>query len=68
MGYSIRTESFRYTEWGRGEYGNELYDYRMDPAEFHNLVGTAEYEGVTRTMKSLLDKKLQSMHQSNLPQ
>jgi len=65
MGYSIRTERFRYTEWGRGEYGNELYDYRMDPTEFHNLAGTVEYESVTRLMKSLLDKKLQSMRQSN---
>lgn len=65
MGYSIRTERFRYTQWGRGEYGSELYDYRMDPAEFHNLAGTVEYEAVTRLMKSLLDQKLQSMRQGN---
>jgi len=37
MGRSIRTERYRYTEWGEGAYGVELYDHHTDPSEFHNL-------------------------------
>lgn len=37
MGCSIRGERFRYTEWGEGRYGVELYDHHTDPGEFNNL-------------------------------
>ncbi|TWT91358.1 sulfatase [Neorhodopirellula pilleata] len=37
MGCSIRTERYRYTEWGEGRYGVELYDHHADPNEFRNL-------------------------------
>jgi uncharacterized sulfatase len=37
MGRSIRTGRWRYTEWGEGEHGRELYDHATDPLEFHNL-------------------------------
>ena len=63
MGYSIRTEHFRYTEWGEGEYGSELYDYRQDPGEFLNLAGVTGNETITGQMKLLLDKKLRSIQQ-----
>jgi arylsulfatase A-like enzyme len=36
-GYSFRTERWRYTEWGEGEQGRELYDYSTDPQELTNL-------------------------------
>jgi len=62
MGYSIRTKKYRYTEWGGGEYGRELYDYLEDPTEFDNLAPNPGYEDITRQMKLLLDKKLQSIH------
>jgi iduronate 2-sulfatase len=35
MGYSIRTERHRYTEWAGA--GRELYDYETDPNELKNL-------------------------------
>jgi hypothetical protein len=35
MGYSIRTERYRYTEWAGDR--NELYDYESDPKELKNL-------------------------------
>jgi uncharacterized sulfatase len=35
MGYSLRTERHRYTDWG--EAGAELYDYETDPHELKNL-------------------------------
>ena len=37
MGCSIRTQRYRYTEWGGGRYGVELYDHHADPNEFDNL-------------------------------
>jgi len=37
MGCSIRTHRWRYTEWGEGSEGMELYDHASDPNEFHNL-------------------------------
>ena len=41
-GASLRTERFRYTEWGKdGVNGRELYDHESDPEELHNLAGDA---------------------------
>jgi iduronate 2-sulfatase len=37
MGCSIRTDRWRYTEWGEGKHGVELYDHHSDPMEFDNL-------------------------------
>ena len=44
MGYSMRTERWRYTEWDGGKRGVELYDERADPAERHNLAGDPKYK------------------------
>ena len=63
MGYSIRTDRYRYTEWGGGEYGTELYDYHEDPAEFSNLALEPGYEEVIGKMKTLLNDKLRLIHQ-----
>ena len=42
-GYSIRTEQYRYTEWGPdGSRGRELYDYDTDPEETVNVVDLPE--------------------------
>ena len=42
-GYSIRTEQYRYTEWGPdGSRGRELYDYDTDPNETVNVVDLPE--------------------------
>ena len=37
FGYSLRTPRWRYTEWGEGEHGLELYDHDNDPKEITNL-------------------------------
>ena len=37
MGCSIRTDRWRYSEWGEGKFGVELYDHHADPMEFNNL-------------------------------
>src|SRR4051812_30014004 len=33
MGYSVRNERYRYTEWDGGAKGTQLYDYGRDPGE-----------------------------------
>ena len=53
-GYSIRTERYRYTEWGGGEYGAELYDYQSDPEEYTNLAGDPSQGATLNLMKRLL--------------
>ena len=40
MGYSIRTERYRYSMWGDGKFGEELYDYHNDPREMRNLASS----------------------------
>ena len=51
MGYSLRTERYRYTMWGEGGVeGEELYDYRDDPAEGKNL---AKHGGSTQIKSRL---------------
>jgi arylsulfatase A-like enzyme len=47
MGYSIRANRFRYTEWRDFQSGQvrarELYDHQHDPAETVNVVGADRY-------------------------
>jgi hypothetical protein len=43
MGYSLRSDRYRYVEWrsleGRSVIGRELYDYEADPLETFNRAG-----------------------------
>ena len=59
MGYSIRTDRYRYTEWaepGQEPAGVELYDHQTDPAENVNIAGLAENkELVVKLSKMLKD-------------
>jgi uncharacterized sulfatase len=54
MGYSVRTERYRYTEWDNGKKGVQLYDYEKDPAELKNLFDDPSYADVVKQMKTLL--------------
>ena len=57
MGYSIRTERFRYTEWDGGNEGAELYDYEVDPMEVNNLVGDPIYADTLARLKRLMESR-----------
>jgi iduronate 2-sulfatase len=56
MGYSIRTEKWRYTEWDGGERGRELYDESGDPEEAKNLVTDPGYRSVVGELQGLLKR------------
>ena len=54
MARSIRTERWRYTEWGEnGEHGVELYDHRKDPHEYKNLAKKKRAKKVNTALKAI---------------
>ncbi len=54
MGYSIRTERWRYTEWDKGKRGEELYNEVDDPHESNNLAADPKHQRVVVEMQRLL--------------
>jgi iduronate 2-sulfatase len=54
MGYTVRTEKWRYIEWDEGKRGTQLYDEVKDPGELKNLASDPRYAGVVAEMQQLL--------------
>jgi uncharacterized sulfatase len=54
MGYSIRTEPWRYTEWDNGNRGTELYNEKDDPGELRNLAADPKHATVVAEMQKLM--------------
>jgi len=60
MGYSMRTDRYRYTEWqakrGAGEtVATELYDHEADPGENVNIAGAAESAALVQELSAMLE-------------
>ena len=53
-GESIRTDKWRFTQWGFGKSGYELYDLDKDPGEFTNQAQNPEYKTVLEKLKTQL--------------
>jgi arylsulfatase A-like enzyme len=58
-GYTIRTKRYRYTQWGLGEHGHELYDYESDPNEYSNLADIPEHSSLVKDLESRLRSSVQ---------
>jgi uncharacterized sulfatase len=54
VGYTIRTELYRYVSWDEGTVGEELFDELNDPGETHNLAARPFYENVLADMRRRL--------------
>ena len=63
-GHTIRTEQYRYTEWGQnGSRGVELYDYDADPDETVNIANLPE----NAELVTHLSERLHAGWQAALP-
>lgn len=54
MGYTVRTERYRYTEWDGGKKGAQLYDYEADPQETKNLADDPKHAALVARLKAHL--------------
>jgi uncharacterized sulfatase len=54
-GRSVRTERWRYTQWGGGEKGEELYDHDVDPGEVRNLAADSRHDATRAELKKRLE-------------
>ncbi|KAH3699905.1 hypothetical protein DPMN_074867 [Dreissena polymorpha] len=65
MGYSLRTDKYRYTEWVEFSYqthkpdwtrnhGTELYDHTTDPDENHNVASDLAFADLARSLSNRL--------------
>ena len=54
MGYSLRTERYRYSNWEQGGAGEELYDYQADPREIRNMALDESMSSLKKQLRSQL--------------
>ena len=57
QGYTLRTDTYRYTEWDGGKEGLQLYDMKRDPNQFHNLADDPTQAATLADLKARLTAK-----------
>ena len=72
MGYTVRTDRYRYTEWrqeeGRGAtVGTELYDHAVDPDETMNRAQDPAYQAARAAMTLVLKQGWRAIPQPFVP-
>lgn len=67
MGYSLRTERYRYTCWAQGVEGEELYNYDADPRELCNLARDSASEPMKQMLRARLMKICRSRGMETAP-
>jgi len=64
MGYSLRTERYRYTKWVNKRDGThytaELYDYITDPLETENKAFLEEYTNIRNELDSIVQSRIKT--------
>lgn len=77
MGYTIRTERYRYTEWHGNNYcaatpydeanieSTELYDFEKDPNETKNHASEEENKKLIKELKNRLKTKINQIYERN---
>ncbi len=60
VGYSLRTDRYRYTEWDGGKQGAELYNHQADPQEYTNLAKDAKHAETVKQLSAKLQELLAS--------
>ena len=75
MGYTMRTDQFRYTEWPSFTYkpdykpdwsnlfGVELYDHQVDPEENYNMANDPKYQQIQKQLSIALHKGWRSVQE-----
>lgn len=53
--FAVRTDKFRYIRYNRNE--EELYDHRVDPNEWNNIINSSEYKEDLKHLKSYIPKQ-----------
>ena len=54
VGYSLRTDRYRYTEWDETKQGVELYDHQTDPHEYINLAKNPQHADTVKQLSAKL--------------
>ncbi len=58
-GYSIKTERYRFTQWGaNGLLGFELYDHKFDKEELNNLAEDESYKFIKDSLYVVLSERI----------
>ena len=59
QGYSIKTDRFRLTQWGRnGVLGFELYDHIYDKGELNNLSNDKSYKKIKDSLTVVINRRI----------
>ncbi|MFL2478394.1 MAG: sulfatase [Verrucomicrobiales bacterium] len=65
MGYSVRTNTHRYTEWREWKsnrlINKELYDHRNDPREMKNIAPIKDSQGQLKALSKVLNEGWKSL-------